>query len=104
MLNFLSFFAPGDEGAYTYFIVKIVLAALMLVCAGFIIFVVMKQSGNSDGMEAMTGSSKSDSTDSYYNKNSAERKEAKLKTWTYICAGLLALCAIAFLILTAVIG
>ena len=62
----------------------------------------MKQSANSDGMEAMSGKS-SDDRDSYYGKNSANSKEGKLKKWTYICAGLLAVCAIAFLILSAVV-
>lgn len=87
--------------AYAYFIAKIVIAAIMVVCAGFIIFVVMKQSGNSDGTEAISGSRHDQ--DSYYGKNASGRKEEKLKLWTYICAGALALCAIVFLILTAVV-
>ncbi len=103
MLNILSFFVD-NVNAYAYMGVKIALAAIILICTGFIIFVVMKQSGNTDGMEAMTGSSKSDENESYYGKNSSERKEAKLKLWTYICAGALAVCCIVFLILTAVIG
>lgn len=95
LLNFL--LASG--AALTVFIVKIVLAVLSLVCVGFIITVVMKQKGNSDGMEAMMGNSKSDDSETFYGKNSASRKEAKLKLWTYICAGVLAVCCIAFLLL-----
>ena len=101
MLNLFAFFFAGN-GAQIYLIAKIALAAIILICAAFIIFVVMKQSGNSDGMEAMTGKS-SDDRDSYYGKNSSQSKEGKLKKWTFICAAALAVCAIAFLILTAVV-
>lgn len=82
------------------FITKIVLAALCLVAVGFIIYVVMKQSGNTDGVEAMTGSFKSDDeSETYYGKNAGSRKEAKLKLWTYISAGVLAVCCIVLIIL-----
>lgn len=65
----------------------------------------MKQSGNSDGMEAMTGSSKSsDESESYYGKNAGARTEAKLKKWTYIAAGVLAICCIAMIIIPAIIA
>lgn len=84
--------------------IRIALAAIALVCVGFIIFVVMKQSGNSDGVEAITGSSsKSDESETYYGKNASSRKEARLKLLTYIASGVLALCCIVMLILAAVI-
>lgn len=84
--------------------IKIALAALALICVGFIIFVVMKQSGNTDGMEAMTGSSRSnDDAESYYGKNAGSRKDVILKRLTYISAGILALCCIVMIILQAVI-
>ena len=92
------------ETAYIYSAVEIALAALALICVGFIIFVVMKQSGNSDGTEAFTGSSnKSDDSETYYGKNAGSRKEARLKLWTYIAAGVLAVCCITFIILQAVL-
>ena len=84
--------------------IRIALAALALICTGFIIFVVMKQSGNSDGTEAFTGSSKSsDESETYYGKNAGSRREARLKLWTYIASGVLALCCIVMIILQAVI-
>ena len=84
--------------------IRIALAALALICTGFIIFVVMKQSGNSDGTEAFTGSSsRSDESETYYGKNAGSRKEARLKLWTYITSGVLALCCIVMLILQAVL-
>ncbi len=98
---FLSFFANGDSTAYARFIINIVLAVLILICAGFITFVVMKQSGNSDGLQAIQGGSSSsdDESESFYGKNSGMRTETKLKKWTYICSIVLAVCCIAFVIL-----
>ena len=97
MLSLLSFFV---EAAPIVAGIRIALAAIALICTGFIIFVVMKQSGNSDGMEAMTGtSSKSDESETYYGKNAGSRKEARMKLWTYITAGVLAVCCIVLIIL-----
>ncbi len=87
------------------FIVRIVLAAIALIAAGFIIFVVMKQSGNTDGLEAMTGTTRNDDeSETYYGKNAGSRKEAKLKMWTYICSGVIVLCCIVLIVLQAVIS
>lgn len=98
MLSLLLFFAPATADIVAG--IRIALAAIALICTGFIIFVVMKQSGNSDGVEAMTGSSsKSDESETYYGKNAGSRKEARLKLWTYIVSGVLALCCIVMLIL-----
>ena len=101
MLNFLAFaVATADIVAG----IRIALAALALICTGFIIFVVMKQSGNSDGTEAFTGSSsRSDESETYYGKNAGSRREARLKLFTYIASGVLAICCIVMLILQAVI-
>ena len=80
--------------------IRIGLAALALICTAFIIFVVMKQSGNTDGTEAFTGSSsKADESETYYGKNAGSRKEARLKLWTYIAAGVLAVCCIVMIVL-----
>ena len=99
MQNLLSFFVEISD---VVFGIRIALAAIALICTGFIIFVVMKQSGNSDGTEAFMGSSnKSDESETYYGKNAGSRKEARLKMWTYIVAGVLALCCLVMLILQA---
>ncbi len=98
MLNFLLVEVPAGVVAG----IRIALVALALICTGFIIFVVMKQSGNSDGTEAFTGSSQKDDSESYYGKNAGSRLDAKLKLWTYICAGVLALCCIAMIIVSVI--
>lgn len=98
MLNILAFAATVPALSY----IKIAIAALAFVAAGFIIFVVMQQKGNSDGTEAMTGSSKSDDNESYYGQNSASRRERVLKTWTFVCAGVIAVACIAMIILNGI--
>lgn len=95
MLNIIAFLAALPSFSYP----KIIIAALALIAAGFIIFVVLQQKGNSDGMEAMTGSTKDDDNESYYGQNSASRRERVLKTWTFICAGVIAVACIAMIIL-----
>lgn len=96
VLNILAFV----ETAAIVSAVKIALVALALACMVFIIVIVMKQSGNSDGMEAMTGSSKSsDESETFYGKNAGSRKEARLKILTYVAAGLAAVCCIVVIIL-----
>lgn len=97
MLNFLA--AISD----VVFGIRIALAAVILICTGFIIFVVMKQSGNSDGTEAFTGSSSSDDSESFYGRNAGARTEARLKLWTYICSGVLVVCCVALIVMAAVI-
>ncbi len=99
MFNFLAV-ATADIVAG----IRIALAAIILICMGFIIFVVMKQSGNSDGTEAFTGGSKSDDNESYYGKNASSRTEARLKLWTYICSIVFAVCSIALVIMAGVIS
>lgn len=98
MLNILAFAATVPALSY----IKIAIAVLAFVAAGFIIFVVMQQKGNSDGTEAMTGSSKSDDNESYYGQNSASRRERVLKTWTFICAGVIAVACITMIILNGI--
>lgn len=94
--NLLAMFASAS----VIFGVRIALAVLALACVVFIIVVVMMQSGNSDGTEAMMGGSKNDDSESYYGKNAGSRKDFRLKICTYVCAGLLAVCCIVFIILT----
>ena len=98
MLNIIAFAATVPALSY----IKIAIAALALIAAGFIIFVVMQQKGNSDGMEAMTGSSKDDDNESYYGQNSASRRERVLKRWTFICAAVTAVACIVMIILNSI--
>ncbi len=78
----------------TYRIISIVLIVLMGVAALAAIILVMLQPGNSQGIDALGGSS-----ETFYGKNKGRSTESKLKLATYICLGILALFAIIFFVL-----
>ena len=84
----------GDAYYGTYRVISIVLIVLMGVAALAAIILVMLQPGNSQGIDALGGSS-----ETFYGKNKGKSTEAKLKLATYICLGILALFAIVFFIL-----
>lgn len=80
---------------------RIILLSLMLLASLFIIFAVVKQPGNSDGMSSITGSSQ---TDTFYGKNKAKRFENQLKKLTIIAGIILAVCAVLFFVLAVFTG
>lgn len=97
VLNFLNnILAPvKDDAMYaTYRVVSIVLIVCMGVAALTAIILVMLQPGNSQGIDALGGSS-----ETFYGKNKGKSIEAKLKMWTIICLAVLAVFAVVFFIL-----
>lgn len=78
----------------TYRAISIALIIAMGVAAIAAIILVMIQPGNSQGIDALGGSS-----ETFYGKNKGRSTEAKLKIWTYVCLGVLAVLAIVFFIL-----
>ena len=78
----------------TYRAISIAIIIAMGVAAIAAIILVMLQPGNSQGIDALGGSS-----ETFYGKNKGRSTEAKLKLWTYICLGVLAVLAIVFFIL-----
>ena len=99
-MNILTLFsnllAPVSSDAMyvTYRAVSLSLIIAMGVAALAAIVLVMIQPGNSQGIDALGGSS-----ETFYGKNKGRSIEAKLKMWTLICLGILAVFAIAFFIL-----
>ena len=91
-----SILAPAkDIPLYTtYRAISIALIIAMGVAAIAAIILVMLQPGNSQGIDALGGSS-----ETFYGKNKGRSTEANLKLWTYICLGVLAVLAIVFFIL-----
>lgn len=77
----------------TQHILSIVLIICMGVAAIAAIVLVMLQPGNSQGIDALGGSS-----ETFYGKNKGKSTEAKLKLATIICLVILAVFAIAFFI------
>ena len=86
--------APSWSTYNTYRIVSFIFIALMFVAAAVAIVLVMLTPGNSNGIDALGGSS-----ETFYGKNKGKSTEAKLKMWTYICLGVLAVLAVVFFIL-----
>ncbi len=84
------------EGADTaYFIVAGVLIALMFVAAIAAIILVLMLPGNSQGIDALGGSS-----ETFFGKNKGQSTESKLKKWTVICFVLIAVLAILFYVVS----
>lgn len=88
--------APVETDTYyqIYNVVSIVLIVLMGVAALAAIILVMLQPGNSQGIDALGGSS-----ETFYGKNKGKSTEAKLKLATYICLGILGVFAVVFFVL-----
>ncbi len=86
--------SPDWSTYYTYQVVSFVFIALMFVAAVAALILVMLTPGNSNGIDALGGSS-----ETFYGKNKGKSTEAKLKLWTYICLGVLGVLAIVFFIL-----
>lgn len=88
--------APAKDAASynTYVTVSLVLIICMGVAALAAIVLVMLQPGNSQGIDALGGTS-----ETFYSKNKGRSLESKLKIWTLICLAVLAVFAIVFFIL-----
>lgn len=78
----------------TYYAVNYTLIILMAIAALAAVILVMLQPGNSQGIDALGGTS-----ETFYGKNKGRSIESKLKMWTIICLAVLAVLAIVFFIL-----
>ena len=88
MLNLLA--AQGSQ--YTAYVVLTSIAiALMFIAALVSIILVLLQQRNSEGIQGITGAS-----ETFFGKNKGKSIESKLKKWTWICLGVLAILAIIF--------
>lgn len=74
--------------------IKQVLLTIMILCALFIILVVMFQPGNSNGVSALGGS-----TETFYGKNKSKTFEHKMKIYTVISGIVFTVLAITFAII-----
>ena len=95
MLNLLvpAIFEPESLES-VYYAINYTLVVLMAVAALAAVILVMLQPGNSQGIDALGGTS-----ETFYGKNKGRSIESKLKMWTIICLEVLAVLAIVFFIL-----
>ncbi len=92
MFNLL---ASNIGGIYEAFpTIRVILLVIMLLCALFIIAVVMLQPGNSSGVSALGGT-----TETFLSKNKGKTTESKLKKLTIVCAVIFTVFAIIFCVL-----
>ncbi len=85
----------GSGASYNaYRAVSLTFIILMGVAAIASIVLVMLTPGNSQGIDALGGSS-----ETFYGKNKGRSTEAKLKLATFICLGILGVFAIVFFII-----
>ena len=92
LLVVVNFGSEAQELAYS--IVNGILIALMALVPLASIILVLLQPSNSQGIEALGGSS-----ETFYGKNKGRSVESKLKLWTIICVAVLAVLSIIFFIL-----
>ncbi len=85
---------PNDAVYVTYQAVSLTLIILMFVAALAAVILVMLQPGNSQGIDALGGSS-----ETFYGKNKGKSTESILKRWTIVCLVVLAVLAVVFFIL-----
>ena len=85
----------GNNATYTaYRAVSLTFIILMGLAALAAIILVMATPGNSQGIDALGGSS-----ETFYGKNKGRSVESKLKLWTFILLGILGVCAVIFFII-----
>lgn len=65
-----------------------------LLCAIFVIIVVLIQPGNSNGISALGSNA-----ETFYNKDKGKTLESKLRKLTYICIAVMAVLMVAFLLI-----
>ncbi|MDE7086786.1 MAG: preprotein translocase subunit SecG [Clostridia bacterium] len=98
MLNLLA--AQLGTAEYTAYVVlrTIAIVAMFLASLAAIVLVLLQQS-NSEGIQGITGSS-----ETFFGKNKGQSIESKLKKWSWICLGVLAVISIAFYIVVIILG
>lgn len=96
VLQIINLLAPAKDAATyaTYRIVSIVFIVAMFIAALAAIILVLIQPGNSEGIDALGGSS-----ETFFGKNKGKSTESALKKWSVICLVVLAVLAIVFYIL-----
>lgn len=89
-----SILAASESNGFNYDLYNIsllVCVILSVICAVFIIIVVMIQPGNSNGISALDGTS-----DTFYGKNKSKTVESKLRKLTVVCLVVMTVLMIAF--------
>ena len=77
-------------------IVAIILASLLIIDSGVLIWAVMKQKGTTEGLNSIVGGT---NTDSFLGRNKTKSAEGKLELITKISVGVIVLLAMALAVI-----
>ena len=92
MLTMLA--AEMSDAQYTaYLVLSIACLIIIFLVALLTIIIVLMQKSNSDGIQGITASS-----ETFFGKHRGKSIDSKLKKWTWICLGILAVLSIALYI------
>jgi len=80
-------------------IVAIVLASLLVIDSGVLIWAVMKQKGSTEGLGSIMGGS---NTDSFLGRNKTKSAEGKLELTTKVSVGIIVVLAIALAVIISI--
>ncbi len=95
-MSIFNLLVPSDF-YQTYFVISIIaLVLIVLLSIASIVFLLMQPS-NSDGINAITGSS-----ETFFGKNKGKSIESRLKKWTIICLVAIMVLSVVFYILPAI--
>lgn len=87
------------EGYEWWNIFRYIALAVMVLCALFVIIVVLMQQGQSRGLGALGGT-----TDTFYGKNKGKSIESKLKKLTTVCFIVMGVLSLVFFIVATVLA
>lgn len=101
-MNILSLISAADENVgrpdwvvNSFPIIRVVIMCVLALLAIAMIILVVMQKSNTNGSGAITGQS-----DTFYNRNKGATLQGKIKVATIVCASLILVLCLAFLIMT----
>lgn len=101
-MNILSLISAADENVgrpdwvvNSFPIIRVVIMCVLALLAIAMIVLVVMQKSNTNGAGAITGQS-----DTFYNRNKGATLQGKIKVATIVCASLILVLCLAFLIMT----
>ena len=95
----LNLLALGDIEWTLYITFSTIFIIVLFLTALVTIINVLFQKSNSDGIQGITASS-----ETFFGKNRGQSIEAKLKKWTWVCLGILAVLSIASYIIGVIVS
>ena len=95
----LNLLALGDIEWTLYITFSTIFIIVLFLTELVTIIIVLFQKSNSDGIQGITASS-----ETFFGKNRGQSIEAKLKKWTWVCLGILAVLSIASYIIGVIVS